>query len=100
MTAGQGGVQLASQAQQQLANGLNMGLQGAAGLNEGLQFDMNDFPTLTGQNAMRKNAMAHQNTGFNIQSEDFPALPGMKGAWKCLSRTLCYFELTHFLPQK
>lgn len=60
--------------------------------NDGLAFDINDFPQLTTrqspsgnmQGNLRKqgvgiNAIVQQNQDFSIQNEDFPALPGYKG---------------------
>ncbi|BBM99415.1 CCR4-NOT transcription complex subunit 2 [Marchantia polymorpha subsp. ruderalis] len=72
-----------------------IGLGNDGGTNDGVAFDMNDFPQLTTRQtsggglqgpvaALRKqgvavNTIVQQNQEFSIQNEDFPALPGFKG---------------------
>nr|XP_024358004.1 probable NOT transcription complex subunit VIP2 isoform X2 [Physcomitrium patens] len=70
--------------------------------NDGVAFDINDFPQLTTRQSpsgsmqgsvggLRKqgiNAIVQQNQEFSIQNEDFPALPGFKGGSHELSSEL------------
>jgi CCR4-NOT transcription complex subunit 2 len=73
----------------------SIGLTSDGGANDGLAFDISEFPQLgTRQSSsgglqgpvgsLRKqgvsvNAIVQQNQEFTIQNEDFPALPGFRG---------------------
>ncbi|RVX09125.1 putative NOT transcription complex subunit VIP2 [Vitis vinifera] len=86
---------LRSQNQVQAGNNhlTSMALLKDLSVHENAPFDINDFPQLTahpnsagssqGQlGSLRKQSVGvvHQNQEFSIQNEDFPALPGFKGA--------------------
>jgi len=91
-----GGVTL-SQGHVQAVNNLSsMGMLNDVNSNDSSPFDINDFPQLTSRpssaggpqgqlGSLRKQGLGvspivQQNQEFSIQNEDFPALPGFKGA--------------------
>jgi CCR4-NOT transcription complex subunit 2 len=73
----------------------SLGLTNDGGANDGLAFDISEFPQLGARQSssgglqgslasLRKqgvsvNAIVQQNQEFTIQNEDFPALPGFRG---------------------
>ncbi|CAM6102910.1 unnamed protein product [Calypogeia fissa] len=90
------------------ANG-PLGSLNDGGQNDGVHFDMNDFPQLTTRNsgglqgpgaALRKqgvgvNTIVQQNQEFSIQNEDFPALPGFKGGSSDITSEMHHKEQQH-----
>lgn len=98
--------------QRQLQGGNNllssMGILNDVNSNDGSPFDINDFPQLNGrpnsaggpQGSLRKqglgvSSIVQQNQEFSIQNEDFPALPGYKGANSDYAMDLHQKEQSH-----
>ncbi|CAI9105270.1 OLC1v1004157C1 [Oldenlandia corymbosa var. corymbosa] len=99
-----------SQNHAQAVNNLNsMGMLNDVNSNDASPFDINDFPQLSSRpssaggpqgqlGSMRKQGLSpivQQNQEFSIQNEDFPALPGYKGANPEYGMDLQQKEQTH-----
>ncbi|KAL3850724.1 hypothetical protein ACJIZ3_012606 [Penstemon smallii] len=99
-----------SQNHVQAVNNLNsMGMLNDLNSNDGVPFDINDFPQLTSRpsssggpqgqlGSLRKQGLGpivQQNQEFSIQNEDFPALPGFKGGNADYSMDLHQKEQLH-----